>query len=437
MANATFLTRSEPSSPAGGGVMGTAPERTHDVVLSVRQLRKVFLPRLTIRQSLSALLGWRSDFHAAAAKTVLHDISFDLHAGQALALIGRNGSGKSTLLKIINGSLLPDAGAVECRGRISAIIELGAGFDPQATGRQNMAMQAALWGLSAPELAERADAIIDFSELGAAIDEPVAHYSSGMLLRLAFSIAIAARSDLLIIDEALAVGDVRFQQKCIAAVRQHIQRGGALLFVSHDLNSVKDLCDRALVLEEGRIIADAAPVQASQIYLQRLFGATSTADAAPTSAPAVHAQRWLRVTDIRVNGQRSTEHAVEAGSTLRVAITVQALQPCDHLCLGIMLHDVRGLDVFGSNTALHRQPLVLTKPGQQLEIDWTIQAHLGAGQYTLTLGVHDQHDFTCDVDYWAFDVCTLHVLDAAPRTIGICRLPCRVSVQPSSAAIAD
>jgi lipopolysaccharide transport system ATP-binding protein len=226
--------------------------------LRVRQLRKAFMPRLSTGQSLAALLG-RYASPSAAAKTVLQDITFDLWAGQALALIGRNGSGKSTLLKIINGSLLPDAGTIECRGRISALIELGAGFDPQASGRQNMAMQGALWGLSRQELADSVQRIIDFSELGPAIDEPVAHYSSGMLLRLAFSIAIAARADLLIVDEALAVGDVRFQQKCIAAVQAHLQRGGALLFVSHDLNSVKQLCDRALVIEDGHIIASGPP----------------------------------------------------------------------------------------------------------------------------------------------------------------------------------
>jgi len=405
-------------------------------LLSVRSVCKQFYPRLTSTQSLAALLGWGVAPHTRA-KSVLSDIGFDLRAGQALALIGRNGSGKSTLLKIINGSLLPDAGTIERRGRISAIIELGAGFDPQASGRQNMAMQAALWGLSAQELVERTDAIIDFSELGAAIDEPVAHYSSGMLLRLAFSIAIAAQSELLIIDEALAVGDVRFQQKCISAVRQHLQRGGALLFVSHDLNSVKDLCDRAIVLEGGRIIADATPTQACQTYLQRLFDEAATAPALHAPVPHRQTPRWLLVTDVRVNGKRATEHTVEAGGPLHVVITLQALQPSQHLCLGIMLHDTRGTDIFGSNTVLQRQPLVFTEPGQRLEVHWHIQAHLGAGHYTLTLGIHDQHDFTRDVDYWAFDACVLHVLDGDPRTVGVCRLPCRVTVHSPPSATAD
>lgn len=431
MADATSSTRSEACRVARAPAADAAPACGDGPVLRVRQLRKAFMPRLSTGQSLAALLG-RYASPSAAAKTVLHDITFDLWAGQALALIGRNGSGKSTLLKIINGSLLPDAGTIECRGRISALIELGAGFDPQASGRQNMAMQGALWGLSRQELADSVQRIIDFSELGPAIDEPVAHYSSGMLLRLAFSIAIAARADLLIVDEALAVGDVRFQQKCIAAVQAHLQRGGALLFVSHDLNSVKQLCDRALVIEDGHIIASGPPAQACQIYLQRLF-ADGAAGAAASAGSADADASWLQVESITLNGESCRELTVVAGTTLDLCVTLRALRPSDHLCLGVMLHDARGLDIFGTNTALHRQPLRFAHAGKRLRIRWIIDLHLGAGPYTLTLGIHDQHDFTRDVAYWAFDAIVLHVIDAEAHSVGVCRLPCRVQLEPLDA----
>lgn len=399
-----------------------------DPVLSVRSLSKAYTPVHQSRwAALAMLMGLRSQ-RSALGKPVLRDISFDLWPGQALAIIGRNGSGKSTLLKLINGSLVPDTGSIICRGRISAILELGAGFDLAATGRQNMAMQAALWGVSARRLAEQAQAIIDFSELGSAIDEPVRTYSSGMMLRLAFSIAIHAQAELLIVDEALAVGDARFQQKCMGAIRAHLARGGSLLFVSHDFNSVKTLCSEAILLEQGHIIRQGRPTEVCDAYLERLLSpATASGTVASVDAPAGD-DKPARLVALLVNGRTQREATLRSGDWLEVTIQLQAQRPVGNLAVGVMLHDVRGQDLFGTNTHLAQAPIDLDQPGQTCLVTLRIQLLLGGGHYTLTVGVHDADDYTRNVIYWGFGAIALDIVDPDPRSVGHCRLPHTIQV---------
>ncbi len=399
-------------------------------ILRVRGLTKRFPIRQRRRDALRRLLGMTQG--EATVKTVLDGVSFELFPGEAMALIGSNGSGKSTLLKLITGSLLPDEGVIEYEGRISAILELGAGFDLSATGRQNMEMQAALWGVEADELRRQAEHIIAFSELAGAIDEPVRTYSSGMLLRLAFSVAIHAQAELLIVDEALAVGDARFQQKCLAAIKAHLARGGALLFVSHDLNTVKTLCSRALLLEGGRIVQQGASPLVCDTYLSRLLGVSHPVD---HGSVAAHGKRAVAtLTSLRLNGHAARQIAVHSGDWLEVKLVLRANAAAENLAAGFMLHDVRGQDLFGVNTKLAGKVIRFAQAGEVVTVTLHAQVLLGAGQYTLTVAVHDADDYTRNVVFWEFSAVTIEVLDPAGDSVGHCKLPHRLHVESALAS---
>ena len=214
----------------------------------------------------------------------LKDVSFTVGRGETVGIIGQNGAGKSTLLQIVTGTIAPTKGDVRVSGRVAALLELGAGFEPDFTGRENIVLNGTILGLSERELAERTDAIIAFSELGEFIDRPVRTYSSGMFMRLAFSVAAHVDADLLIIDEALSVGDVRFTQKCLRFLKDFKQRG-SILFVSHDLGSVTGLCDRAIWLDRGQIRAEGAAIKICEQYVASLF------DGATINTPITHAPR--------------------------------------------------------------------------------------------------------------------------------------------------
>ncbi|MFB4352952.1 ABC transporter ATP-binding protein [Microbacterium sp. LS_15] len=200
-----------------------------------------------------------TDFHA------LDGVSFEIGVGEAVALLGYNGSGKSTMLKLISGVLAPDSGSVLTRGRVAGLIEVGAGFHPDLSGRENIFLNAAILGMSKKETEERYDEIVAFSEIEQFIDTEVKHYSSGMFLRLAFSVAIHTEMDVLLIDEILSVGDEPFQKKCLARVRELHSQGKTLVVVSHDLDMVSKLCDRGILLQKGKLRFDGATTEAVQL----------------------------------------------------------------------------------------------------------------------------------------------------------------------------
>ncbi|MFN8517562.1 MAG: ABC transporter ATP-binding protein [Chloroflexia bacterium] len=194
----------------------------------------------------------------------LRDVSLAIPQGQVLGLIGPNGSGKSTLLQLIAGVLQPTSGAVAAHGRVTALLELGAGFNPEFTGRENIMLNATLLGLTEAEARAHTPEIIEFAGIGQFLDQPVKTYSSGMYVRLAFAIAVSVQPDILIVDEALAVGDAYFQQRCMRRMRQFRDEGKTIIFVSHDTAAVKALCDRAILLREGQIVDDGRPDEVVQ-----------------------------------------------------------------------------------------------------------------------------------------------------------------------------
>ncbi len=205
--------------------------------------------------------------------TALQSISFNVGRGESVALVGRNGSGKSTLLQLIAGTLQPDAGVVRCRGRMAALLELGAGFNPEFSGRENVLLNARLLGMSEREIDQKFDAIAAFADLGTFIDQPLKTLSSGMQVRLAFSVAAYTEPDLFLVDEALSVGDEAFQRKCIGRIQQMRESGTSLLFVSHSAQNVLELCDRALLLDAGELLLDGQPKHVMAAYHRLLYAA--------------------------------------------------------------------------------------------------------------------------------------------------------------------
>ncbi|MDX8395492.1 MAG: ABC transporter ATP-binding protein, partial [Mariprofundaceae bacterium] len=211
---------------------------------------------------------WRGRKQYYREFKALDEISFEVKKGESVGIIGRNGSGKSTLLQIICGTLAPTSGTVEINGRVGALLELGSGFNPEFSGKENVYMNASILGLSKKEIDAKYDEIVSFSEIGDFIEQPVKTYSSGMMVRLAFAVQISIQPDILIVDEALSVGDFFFQQKCFNYIRELFSKGVTLLFVSHDMGSVRDLCTRILYLNKGLMLFDGDPVEGIPMYFR-------------------------------------------------------------------------------------------------------------------------------------------------------------------------
>ena len=284
---------------------------------------------------------------------VLRDVDLDIPPGQAFGIVGRNGTGKSTLLKLVADIIPPQSGTVESAGRVTSLLELGAGFHPDFTGRENVVMQGTLYGLSQREIDHRLDEIVAFAELAEFVDMPVRTYSSGMFMRLAFSVAAHVDADIMLLDEVLAVGDAAFQRKCIARIFEHRKAGGTLLFVSHDQASVEQVCDRAILLHEGHIAADGPPPEVFVEYNQRLLGAS------PLEAPTAEhgeppAGSWgtgrLRIVAVRLLGSNGPTRRFHRGDELRVEIDVDVAAPIDAPVFEIDLLDSDGHRLFSATT---------------------------------------------------------------------------------------
>ncbi len=244
----------------------------HGYETPVDRLKQFVFPRM------SRLSGRKARDHFRVFKA-LQNISFEVARGEVVGIVGRNGSGKSTLLQIICGTLSASSGDVQTHGRISALLELGSGFNPEFTGRDNMYLNAALIGMSRAELEGRIPDILDFADIGDFIDQPVKTYSSGMAVRLAFAVAINVSADILIVDEALAVGDELFQRKCFSRIDQLRSEGATILFVSHSAGTIVDLCDRAVLLDGGELIADGSPKAVVGLYQKLLYAPAAAAAA--------------------------------------------------------------------------------------------------------------------------------------------------------------
>ncbi|OMG65220.1 ABC transporter ATP-binding protein [Stutzerimonas balearica] len=328
-------------------------------------------------------------------KWVLQDVSFSLEAGQAVGIIGINGAGKSTLLKLITGTSQPTAGSVAVHGRVAALLELGMGFHPDFTGRQNAFMAGQLIGLSASEIRELMPEIEAFAEIGDYLDMPVRVYSSGMQMRLAFSIATCKRPDVLIVDEALSVGDAYFQHKSFARIRQFRDQGTTLLIVSHDKAAIQSICDRAILLNGGRVALEGEP-EAVMDYYNALLADCENAQVSQQQTADGRVQTISGTGEAGVeavglyNAHGEKVEVVRVGEPLELRVLVAVHAPISSLVLGYGIKDRLGQVMYGTNTWHTGQVIEHPEAGGRYRFSLCFPANFGVGSYSVQIALVDR-----------------------------------------------
>jgi lipopolysaccharide transport system ATP-binding protein len=361
-------------------------------------------------------------------KWILRDVTFGVSPGEAVGIIGINGAGKSTLLKIITGTTQPTTGSVSVTGRLAAMLELGMGFHPEFTGRQNVYMAGQLLGLSTEEISALMPEIESFAEIGHYIDEPVRVYSSGMQVRLAFSVATARRPDILIVDEALSVGDTYFQHKSIDRIRDYAAQGTTLLIVSHDAAAITALCNRAILLEGGGIAMEGDPQAVMDYYNAKLSErANSKIRQVPTEAglQTISGSGEATAEEVSLlNAQGRRIELADVGERVTLRIKVRVNAPLRRLVLGYMIKDRLGQQIFGTNThhiEAVEQDLV---PGDLVTYSFTFDAALGVGTYSIAVALHDSFSHISQNYEWRDLAAVFQVTNVShPHFVGTAYLP--------------
>jgi len=429
------------------------------------------IPRALQPKSLRRRIGetektpYYTDFYA------LKDINLTVKRGEAVGIIGRNGSGKSTLLQIIAGTLTPTTGTVNINGRVAALLELGSGFNFDFTGKENVYLNASILGLTKAEIDARYDDIAKYAEIGDFIDQPVKTYSSGMVVRLAFAVAAHVDPDILIVDEALSVGDARFQLKCARTIDRFIERGVTLLFVSHDASLVKRLCRKALLLEHGKEVYAGIPNDVINLY-SKLIVDGGTAEKLADDIKAIQnrgetggldgnnapkskaAQVQDAVADKIINDERShvqisgsefsyggelgkilnieildarsqPKLTFESGEEVRVRMLCHAIDPVPAPILAMTIKNNAGLEIYGTNTLFANQPAPPLSAGQHVEASFRFPLNIMPGVYFLSLGFVQFVGEELVVIHRRYDVIRFEV-HARDRTFGIANLHARI-----------
>lgn len=371
-------------------------------LVEVQNVSKRFVLRQEQQRSFQELFIGLFNRHADSTRKLfwpLNDVTFSVFQGESLGIIGPNGSGKSTLLKLIAGVLEPSSGDIVTRGRIAALLELGAGFHGDLTGRENIYLNGTMYGLNRGEIKERIDEIIEFSELGEFIDMPIKHYSSGMYVRLGFAVAIHTRPDMLLVDEILSVGDAGFQHKCMRAIQDFRRNGGTLLFVSHDLGTVQSVCDRAIWYEYGKIQLMGHPTDVVMAYLNHV--AEKEEDAyqkrAKDELPIIHdEQRWgtrrATITHVDLCDRGGEVRSVfVSGAPLEIHIHYHAPTRIENPVFGLALHHQNGTHITGPNTDFSDLDIPFIE-GKGTIIFQVPALPLLNGEYLVSVAVHNRAD---------------------------------------------
>jgi lipopolysaccharide transport system ATP-binding protein len=357
----------------------------------------------------------------------LRDINLQMEKGETLGIVGPNGCGKSTLLQIVCGILQPTVGRVATRGRIAALLELGAGFNPEFTGRENVFLNGEIMGLSRGTIERALPSIAAFADIGEFLDRPVKEYSSGMYVRLAFATAIHVEPEILVVDEALAVGDAVFANRCVRKFQELRERKITVLFVSHDLALVKQLSDRALLLVEGRIRAHGEPSDVINQYVGLVLE-RQRADREPAGqglrAGFRHGDRTSEIVDVQLAGASgSPTKTVTSGETVSVRVRSTFYAAKADVMVGILIRNRIGMEVYGTNTHVERIELGAFDVGDELDLEFQFECWLTPQAYTLTVAIQNTDGSSHD---WLDDVLTFDVVDARALA-GVANLRARVT----------
>lgn len=397
----------------------------HDVVVSVRDVSKRFIIRKEKSLKERVVNFGRSNKHKEDF-WALKNVALEITAGCTIGLIGANGSGKSTLLKTIGGIIQPTSGEVLRRGRLAALLELGAGFHPDLTGRENVYLNASILGITRKETDEYFDAIVEFSGIGDFIDTQVKFYSSGMYVRLAFAVAVHVDPDILIVDEVLAVGDEPFQRKCMDRIRAFQRAGKTIILVTHSLAQVGELCDRAIVLDHGSVVYDGDPQEAIQTLRDGFENARQKTESAKADKKASGARGKINLVSTELAGVTSDDQ-LDASQSLQWSVRVDSDLPISDAVIGMGIETPLGQSVFGTNTELLGIDVFVDRSSTEVRFDLG-NLNLGPGQYVLhaSVGTKELGEVSRDAQAAIFHV------RVPNRNVGVINASCAVTVLEGS-----
>ena len=357
------------------------------------------------------------------------DISFELKEGETLGIIGLNGAGKSTILKIIAGVIEPTSGEITRYGRVTALLELGTGFNPQMNGYDNIHLNAALIGMSKTEIDEKLDEIISFSELGDYIYEPITSYSSGMIMRLAFSIAIFSNPRILIVDEALSVGDAHFSAKCTKALRERKKQDMSIIYVSHDLNSLKLLCDTIILLNHGKVINTGNPEEVINSYNYLISKLNNNQENIDVKSEDSNSFGTLDIEILKasIKDRLGNSDSFSSGEIVTIELHIKSLVDMSNMTIGIVIRDRFGQDIFGTNTFYHKLDIDFEKEHSYI-CSFEMPLNIGAGQYSISCAVHSEDNHLSVCSHWLDKAASFSITSTKDNFfIGLCRLEPKIS----------
>ncbi|MGJ0316770.1 ABC transporter ATP-binding protein [Aliarcobacter cryaerophilus] len=403
---------------------------------NILEVKNIYKSYRTYSSEIWRIFSWFGIKHKAIQENyTLKNISFSINEGEAIGIIGQNGAGKSTLLKIITGTLQATKGEINTNGKISAILELGMGFHPDLSGRQNAYHSAGLMGYTSKQIDAVISDIEDFAEIGEYFDQPVRTYSSGMQMRVAFAVATAYRPNILIIDEALSVGDAYFQHKSFDRIRQFQENGTTLLLVSHDKGAIQAICNRAILLEKGQIIKDGNPEEIMDFYNALI------ADKENSNVEQIKLENG-KIQTISGTGEARIEYVglynekgervefIGVGDSVEVRVRAKIYQDIPSLVVGYMIKDRLGQPVYGTNSYHLEQIIKDVKANESLEYSFKFNANIGVGSFSITIALHSNDTHIGSNYEWRDQALIFNVANVSHKTFqGLCWIEPKLGVK--------